>query len=190
MADLEQALVGALHGRHERVLTAPEPADAERLAAATDLPARLQTAALAVELGRSSDKRGARYVAARRRVERYRVFARGDKGKQRRRPSPADITAVAGAARAVRAAPLRPGHTATITGMVRISDDLRRRTVSAPISKENGRAYLSAYAAGNYRRAAAAFLDGFRASYSGVPLVFESVEAVKLESDRAGYSWP
>lgn len=74
---------------------------------------------------------------------------------------------------------------ATIVGLVRVSQDLRRRTLTAHnLDPAEVRPFLDAWQAGNLEAAAGRFLAAFSAAYgitSGEPIELEEVELVELE---------
>ena len=127
------------------------------------------------EISREAGPVGSReYRSAMRRLQRYVTGA-----AELRRPSPATIRRLARVTAAARIA--RQSTRASITGRVRVSDDVRRRTVTAVIPPEDMRPVIRAYMADNIERAADRFLDGFIRAYSGVPVAFESVERLRLD---------
>lgn len=131
------------------------------------------------EIAREAGPTGSReYRSAMRRLQRY-VTGAGEI----RRPSAETLRRlgrIAGAARLSRG-PVR----AVIVGLVRVSKDLRRRTVAATLPAAAMRRIVTPYLGGDMELAADRFLDAFIRAYSGVPVGFESVERLRLEPGAA-----
>lgn len=70
---------------------------------------------------------------------------------------------------------------AVITGWIRVSEELRRRTVRATIPADAMRPVIRAHLAGQHDRAADLFASAFRDAYAGVELEFENLESVELD---------
>lgn len=112
------------------------------------------------------------YSSALRNVQRY---ARGE-----RNPNARTSSALGQIARGAIARGLRGGATITVAGLVRVSEDLRDRSVTIPVSGEHVGPVLAAFRSGDADQLSSAFTEAAYQS-TGVPFAWEEVHAAELE---------
>jgi hypothetical protein len=174
--DLCEVLTDELAGGLTDELTEPEPADLERIASLYGATPREQNPLMAQVLAGTTDKSSREYRSAIRLVQRFRT-----RGGEHRTPNPSSLRRLAGVARSGGTRRFRNGANVVIRGWIRVSKDLRRRTVAATIDAERITPTLDAWRAGDPDRACDDFLEAFVDAYSGVPVMFETVESFRMQ---------